>query len=98
MKQIQAKLGNMRKAESFVVYPRPTDVGADYNLLKIQSDHRMCLFDPTTGQGKLSPYCANYANFTKGSSDVMVPKDVIEAAIAAQPKRGDAIGGGVYIA
>lgn len=105
IKRITTKLGNMRKPVDWVVYPTRKIVGTDGvspNLL-IQSDHRICEFDPATGKGLLSKHCANHAGFMMlakfmGATEVTVPADVIAAALDAQPKSGDRIGKGVYIA
>lgn len=101
IKRIMAKLGNMRKEADFVVYPnRGGD--ADNTKLLIQSDHRICEFDPTTGKGMLSKN-KSHACFADlmpflGAMEVIVPADVIAAAIDAKPKSGDRIGANVFIA
>jgi hypothetical protein len=91
--EITAKFGNMRKAQQFTVYPRPTNVGDDYNLLMIQSDTRICRFDKTTGDGVLSAHKSNGAYGAHlalpDAMRVKVPQDVIAACIAAQPQKGD---------
>ncbi len=99
---ITCKLSNMRKTAEWTVYPRPTNVSDDYNLIQIQSDTRICLFDKTTGKGIISKAISSGAyqihlqpNF--GSMPIQVPQDVIDAAIAAQPHKGDHLGQGVYI-
>lgn len=50
MKKIIAKLGKMRKAVDWVVYP----AGTAENVIIIQSDKRIAFFDATTGKGRLS--------------------------------------------
>ncbi|MGH8335626.1 MAG: hypothetical protein ACRETL_02100, partial [Gammaproteobacteria bacterium] len=54
IKKIEAKLGDMRKAVEWVVYPKGT---SDAGLLVIQADKRIAAFDPTTGKGMLSKAC-----------------------------------------
>jgi hypothetical protein len=100
MKSITAKLGNMRKAADWVVYP--TTVG-DAGTLMIQSDTRIAQFDPATGAGMLSAAHGNgsyfmHLNAFMGAKPVIVPADVIALALGAQPKSGDQIGPGVFIA
>ena len=100
VQRISAKLGNMRKPADFVVYPASKTESRGTVL--IQSSHRIAEFDPATGKGVLSKHVGSGAYFlhlTKmmGASDIVVPTDVIAAAVAAIPKPGDEIGPGVYI-
>jgi hypothetical protein len=99
MKRIKAKLGNMRKEEEFIVYPQ----SAEKDVLRLQSDHRCLIVRVSDGRALLSKYVANYPNFMhcnpmSGGTVVTVSQEVIAECLAAQPKSGDAIGGGVYIA
>ena len=84
MKTIMAKLGKMRKAVSWVVYPRKDD-----DFVLIQSDRRIARFDVRTGVGKLSG-SHNYPTFLTlslpGVEDIVVPPDLIAAAVEAAPK------------
>lgn len=101
VRRITAKLGNMRKAADWVVYPA-SRTESDGSIL-IQSDTRIASFDPATGKGLLSkakPNGAYFMHLSKfmGATEIEVPADVIEAARAAQPKSGDEIGPGVTIA
>lgn len=97
VKQITCKLGNMRKAKEWVVYPM-----ADVTIVQIQCDTRICQFNPGTGAGVLSAnrpngaYGHHLAKFL-GATDIVVPQDVIDMAVSAIPKAGDEIGPGVYI-
>lgn len=100
MQYITAKLGNMRKAAEFIVYPQSP---RNPNILTLQSDHRIAYVVTDTRQGMLSAYKPNGAYFIHlvreaGASEITVPQDVIDAALAAQPKSGDAIGPGVTVA
>ena len=95
MKTIKTKLGNMRKSAEFVVYPR-----SDYGNVKIQSSHRTCLFDADTGKGWLSRHVANYPTFlhcnpVMGGTAIIVPQEVIDEALAAEPKIGDKVCNGI---
>lgn len=98
MRHITAKLGTMRKAVEWTVYPRKS---ATESVI-IQSDHRIAEFDPATGAGWLSANKPNGAYFMHlnkflGATEVTVPREVIEAALAAAPKTGDEIGPGVFV-
>jgi len=101
MRTITAKLGNMRKAKEWVVYPRTA--GAPGDTILIQSDARICRFDPVSGVGTLSANKSSGAYGIdlmkiRGATDVVVPASVIADALSAQPKSGDLIGPGVYVA
>jgi hypothetical protein len=93
IQRITAKLGNMRKAQDWVVYP-PV---AGRNGITIQSDKRIACFDPENGKGLLSDGKGGHQGFHKlmpfaGAITVIVPPGVVQAALAAQPKSGDVIG------
>ena len=94
---ITAKLGTMRKAVDWIVYPQTDQSGR----ITIQSDSRICCFFEDTGLGMLSkagrPYFIDLAR-VRGATPVEVPKDVIEAAKAAMPKSGDTVAPGLVIA
>ena len=103
MKKITAKLGTMRKAVEWVVYPPQND-----SRIIIQSSTYIAAFagpQNAIPQGKcllskrqsggayfvhLSPMC--------GASFVDLPDEVLAAALAAQPKSGDQVGPGVVFA
>ena len=88
IKCFKAKLGSMRKEVDWIVYPVSTT--SDPELIKIQSDKQICSFDKTSGKGVLRS--------GKKIEAVNVPAEVIAAAIEAQPKSGDQIGPGCYVA
>lgn len=94
MKKIIAKLGKMRKAVDWVVYP----AGTAENVIIIQSDKRIAFFDATTGKGRLSPSCS-YPYFplvnATGSEAIEVSPEFIQECRNAQARKGDTIGGGV---
>lgn len=105
MRMVTAKLGNMRKAKDWVVYPAPKDVNANGwpVTLLIQCDTRICRFDVESGVGTLSANKSRGAYGTdlmgfRGATQVIVPPSVIADALGAQPKSGDLIGPGVYVA
>lgn len=58
-REIDLKLGNMRKAQSFLMYPN--DPSAD--RARLQSDNRCLIVDLTSGKGLLSKSVANYPRF-----------------------------------
>ncbi len=100
MQHITAKLGNMRKATDWVVYPAQP---MNPHILVIQSDHRIAHIDSQTGEGMLSAHKSGGAYFVHlvkeaGASYITAPKDVIEAALAARPQSGDNVGAGVRVA
>jgi hypothetical protein len=102
IRRAMAKFGNMRKMEDFIVYPRPTNVGPEYNTLTIQSSHRIAKFDATTGVGLLSAYRSGGAYFHDllfNTMPITVPADLLKQFNDAQPKSGDVIGkaGGVCV-
>ena len=100
MQKITAKIGDMRKAVEWVVYPAQAD---DKGFITIQSEKRIARFDRADGKGLLSKSCPNGAYFLHlnpimGATAVLVPSAVVAAAVNAQPKSGDKIGPGVYVA
>lgn len=98
MREITAKLGNMRKAVSWVVYPKTYSNNDNFY---IQSDHRFCRFDPKTGIGILGKHTTNSSSvdlMMPGAITISIPKKVIDDVISCQPKSGQSIGGGVFVA
>lgn len=98
MRSVTAKLGTMRKAVEWTVYPRNSATSS----VIIQSDHRIAEFDPATGAGWLSVHKPNGAYFMHlnkflGATVVAVPREVIDAALAAVPLPGEEIGPGVFV-
>lgn len=96
---IKARLGDMRKWVEFFVYPPSTN----NDTILIQSDHRICKITIATRKGMLSIHRVNGAYFQDlqpflGAKEVDVSQEIIDAALATQPKSGDKIGGGVVIA
>ena len=101
--QITAKLGNMRKAVDWTVYPAQKD-----SRIVIQSSSRIAAFagpQNSIPQGmcllsKRQPGGAYFLHLSSlcGAKLVPLPDDVRDAAIAAQPKSGDHIGHGVFVA
>lgn len=97
-KEISLKLGNMRKAEDFTICPRPTNVGDNYKLIRLQSEHREIVFDYETGKGFLSAYAKNYPSIRNGgNTEITLDKAIIEQIQANQPKRGDVLHGFLVI-
>jgi hypothetical protein len=96
IKSITAKLGNMRAEVEWTVYPPSKD-----GRITIQSDHRIALFrNDGSNKGLLSKHKAGGAYFAHlspacGAEVVDVPQEVVDAAVAAQPKDGDTMGNGV---
>lgn len=100
MKTVTAKLATMRKAQEFVVYPRPTNVGADYNLVMVQSDKAIGRFDQTTGKGILN-YKGSNSKYghdlapERGAIPFQFPQDFIDQCLDIQPKKGDVLCNGI---
>lgn len=88
--KIIAKLGKMRKAVEWIVYPPRED-----GQILIQSDKRICLFNRTTGIGVLSA-SHNYPMFETlrlpSAETIVVPEEVVREALEKQPQKGDRIG------
>ena len=98
IKRLTIKLGTMRKAKDWVVYPRKTGE----TRLILQCDDRIALIDPDSKKGLLSKSCG-YPGFHMlstqlGAKAIEVADEVIAQAITLQPKAGDEIGPGVYVA
>ena len=99
MKRGTLKLGNMRKAKAWVVYPRKPE----QEDVQIQCDTRIARFRVADGLGLLSAHKANGAygvhlNPGLGATVVTVPPEVVKQCLEAAPKSGDMIGPGVYVA
>ena len=100
MAYITAKLGNMRKAVEFTVCPAVS--GHEDDTITIQSDKRIAMFNVNTGEGVVSDGKGGHPGFHKlskvfGAIDIKVSQDIIDAAMAGQPKKGDMLGGGLMI-
>lgn len=100
IKSVVAKFATMRKAQSFVVYPRPTNVGDDYNLIMIQSDKAIAQFDKTTGEGYLN-YKGSNSKYghdlhpARGAIKYTFSQEFIKECLEAQPQKGDRLCGGI---
>jgi len=99
IKRISLKLGNMRKAAEFIVYPHKH---GDTELM-IQSDKRIAKINLTTGKGVLSSGKDSHPGFHCllpffNPLPIEVDAAVIEQLKGIQPKSGDEIGRGVYVA
>lgn len=98
IKHVTCKLGNMRKPQEWVVYPKNSP---DQDYATIQSNNRICRFNLATGEGllsqpKSSPHFAMLHPLMKPTK-VVVPSEIVEQVKAAFPKSGDEIGPGIYI-
>ena len=95
---ITTKLGKMRKAVEWIVYPASKD-----GRIKIQSDHRIATFhNDGSNKALLSKYVSSGAYNLHlsplcGATVVDIPQDVVDAALAVQPQSGDRIGPGVFV-
>lgn len=91
-KHVTCKLGNMRKAVEWIIYPAREN---NPNIL-IQSDCRICSIDPATGKGMLSVHKSGGAygphlSPLMGATQVDIPQDLITQLIAEQPHKGDVL-------
>ena len=98
MKKVIFKIGNMRKAVDWVVYPPNQTESQDDPTLFIQSDKRALNINLKTKKGMLSngkghPGFHSTTRFM-GAVEVDIPDEIIDMCKAAQPQRGDSIGSG----
>jgi len=98
---ITCKLGTMRKAVEWSVYP--PDRTDDKNCLMIQCERRIAYIYIKEKKVLLSDGKGGHPAGWKllpsqGAKLFDCPQEVIDAAIAAQPKPGDKIGGMLVIA
>ncbi len=95
MKSITLKLGTMRKAQDWTIYPQ----GDDKSRVKIQCDTYIALIDTETGDGLLAgPHAGGaYFHHLPLGKRIKVGKDVIDAIKEKQPQKGDRIGPGVIV-
>jgi hypothetical protein len=98
MKRLMLKLGTMRKSKDWVVYPRKTGE----SRLILQCEDRIAMIDPDTRKGLLSKSCRNpgfmMLSTTLGATPIEVADEVVAQALTVQPRSGDEIGPGVYVA
>lgn len=104
MKQVYGKVGNMRKAVEWTVYPvsynKSKTESAGARTLFVQSDKRALSINLDTNKGMLSngkghPSFMSVNKFM-GGTEVDVPQDFIDQCLEKQPKTGDKIGTGFY--
>ena len=90
MTRFNAKLGNMRKAQNFIVYPE----GGDPDLITIQSDKRICRFHKDTGKGMLSDGKGGHPGSHRLSEFLGAKPVIVSASIIAEcvvPQSGEEI-------
>lgn len=97
---VSAKIGNMRKPQDFVVYPKqvsPNSPAGNNETLTVQSDTVIAKFDIKTGIGIYAnqPGGAYFITLAIKGKPLTVPPDILAAFIAAQPKSGDTMAGGI---
>jgi len=95
-KNVTVKLGNMRKAVSWVLYPQKAD---SLNKVIIQCDKRIASVDLDTGKAMLSSGKGGHNGFMHlspmmGAVEVDVPADTLAELkrLVATNKPGDGIG------
>lgn len=96
IKHIDLKLGNMKKAQDFIVYPYKEG----QTNLTIQSDKRIAEIDIATGAGRLSTKGSTFIHLSDfmGAIGITIDKDTVQKLLDIQPHSGDRIGGNVYVA
>lgn len=89
MKQVTAKLGNMRKPQEFVVYP-----ASDKGNVIVQSDKSIGAFDAKTGEGILNTKGCYFPHLNQfcGARPFSFPTEFVIQCIGAQCDTGDLIG------
>lgn len=89
MKQVTARLGNMRKPQDFVVYP-PSDKG---NII-VQSDKSIGAFDIRTGKGVLNTKGCYFPHLNSicGATPYIFPDAFVLQCIANYQEEGSLIG------
>jgi hypothetical protein len=102
MNTVKLKLSKMRKADECIVYPGSSDDG---NWLRFQGDRLVGMVDAETGKARINykhgssyPAFHHLQNGMKGLELIIIDKETIELIKAAQPRSGNRIGVGVYIA
>jgi hypothetical protein len=96
VRSINFKIGNMRKAVDWTVYPASRTAGQGDPTLFVQSDKRALSINLTTKKGMLSngkghPGFISVMKFL-GATEVSVPDEIIALCLGAQPKSGDTLG------
>lgn len=90
--RVSAKLGNMRKPQSFSVM---TTSGGQ---LMVQSEKSIGQFDPATGKGRLSVKGNDFISLSLRGTPFEFPEDFRAACVAAVAKQGDKVDlGGVIV-
>jgi hypothetical protein len=102
MKRITLKLSKMRKPDRCVVYPAGSD---DCGWLLFQGDRLVGRVHAETGEAQINyrhgssyPAFPHLRDGMKGLEFITLDRETIELIKEAQPRSGDRIGGGVYIA
>lgn len=87
MKEVSLKLSNMRKPQSFVVYP----FKADAKEFIIQSDKSIGQFNRETGVGVLNTKGSYFPDLLFAKPYTLTRQE-LEACLENQPKTGDKVG------
>ena len=99
--KVVAKLGNMKKAVEWTVYPKATD-GSDEDRVIIQSHARIAAIKTSTGKALLSKACPNGAYFchlhpAAGATVVDVDPVLLALVVTQIPQPGQEIGPGLVV-
>lgn len=100
IKTVTVKIGNMRKAQKFVIYPRALgEINAA--TLTIQSDDCIAKLNTETGEcqwtrNKGGAYFHNLiTGGNLGQGTQTLPPEIVEQFKQSQPQKGDTIGNGI---
>ena len=96
MRRVTAKLGRMRKAQTFTIYPQDGS-----GMVIVQSHKAIGRFDHT-GKGILNAKGSSEKYFhhlskALGAEDFQFPTEFVIACIENQPRSGDEIAHGVFV-
>jgi len=95
-KRVNFKVGPMRKAVNWSVYPRSYNQESGEQFLFVQSDKRALKIDLKTNKGMISngkghPMFASVTPFM-GGKEIDVPQEIVDQCMEAIPNSGDKIG------
>lgn len=101
VQRITFKIGNMRKAADWIVYPASFTEGRPDPTIFVQSDKRALSINPETKTGMLSNGKGHpgfiSVSAVLGAVKVDVSDEILAMVQSAQAQKGDRIGPGVIV-